>query len=67
MLKAGNFSFLPEICNDGAPTYDNPDPNDLPYDGPFHSGDNSCEDHSVNPPDQPSIQSPNLSPVLPPS
>ena len=30
MFKAGNFSFLSEIYNDGAPTYDNPDPNNLP-------------------------------------
>ena len=67
MFKAGNFSFLPEIYDDGAPTYDNPNPTNLPYNNPFPSGDNSYEDHSVDPPDQPSIQSPSFSPVLPPS
>ena len=67
MFKASNFSFLPEIHDNGAPTYDDPNPTNLPYDDPFPSGDNFHKDHSVNPPDQPSIPSPSFLPVLSPS
>ena len=67
MFKAGSFTFPPEIHDDGAPTHDDPDPTDLPCNDPVPSGDNSHKDHSVDQPNQPSLLSPNLSPILPPS
>ena len=65
MFKAGNFSFSPEIHNDGAPTYDNPDTNNLPCNNPYHTRDNSHEVDSLQHSEPPSIPSPNLSLVLP--
>ena len=67
MFKAGNFSFLAEICNDRALACDNPYPNNLPHNNLHHTGDNSHEVDLVQHSEPPSIPSPNLSPILSPS
>ena len=64
MFTAGNFSFLPKLHHDRAPTCNDPDPNDLPHNDPHHTGDNSCEVDSAQQSAAPSMLSPNTSPVL---
>ena len=65
MFQAGNFSFLSERCNDRAPNYDDPDPNNLPHDNPFNTGDNSCKVDSAQQSPAPLLPSQNPSPALP--
>ena len=67
MFKAGNFSFPPEIHQEGAPTCNDPDPHNLSYDNPYPTRANSLAEQSTQASDSLSIPSPNLSPALPPS
>ena len=67
MFEGGNFSFPPEICNNGVPTHNDLDPNNSPCDDPHHTRDNPHKVDSALQSATPSVLSPNPSPTLPPS